>query len=40
MSWCGGGEIKPTYGVEFLVLAISGLTFGPGNCPPSPGLAP
>lgn len=23
MSWCGGGEIRPTPGVEFLVRAMS-----------------
>ena len=40
MSWCGGGDISPTYGVEFLTLAIKGFTFGPGSWPPSPGLAP
>src|SRR5918996_6018528 len=40
MSWCGGGEISPTYGVAYRVLAIHGYTLGPGSCPPSPGLAP
>ena len=40
MSWCGGGDINPTYGVEFLTSAIMGFTLGPGSCPPSPGLAP
>src|ERR671916_880509 len=40
MSWCGGGEINPTPGVEYLVLAIHGYTLVPGSCPPSPGLAP
>src|SRR3954453_10276790 len=40
MSWCGGGEIRPTPGVECRVLATHGYTFGPGNCPPSPGFAP
>src|SRR6266581_5131052 len=40
MSWCGGGEISPTPGVECLVLAIHGYTLAPGSCPPSPGLAP
>src|SRR5215475_15599888 len=40
MSWCGGGEIRPTPGVEYLVLAIQGYTLGPGSWPPSPGLAP
>src|ERR1700752_4138836 len=40
MSWCGGGEIRPTPGVAYLVLAIHGYTLCPGSCPPSPGLAP
>src|SRR5215472_13066575 len=40
MSWCGGGEIRPTPGVAYLVLAIQGYTLCPGSCPPSPGLAP
>src|SRR5579884_2581147 len=40
MSWCGGGEIRPTPGVEYLVRAIHGYTLGPGSWPPSPGLAP
>src|SRR6187200_265775 len=40
MSWCGGGEISPTPGVECRVLAIHGYTLWPGSCPPSPGLAP
>src|SRR5215471_18379198 len=40
MSWCGGGEIRPTPGVAYLVLAIHGYTLWPGSCPPSPGLAP
>src|SRR5579864_1924736 len=40
MSWCGGGEINPTPGVECRVLAIHGYTLCPGSCPPSPGLAP
>src|SRR4028119_1787967 len=40
MSWCGGGEMRPTPGVECRVLAMYGLTFGPGSWPPSPGLAP
>src|ERR1700743_1632239 len=40
MSWCGGGEIRPTPGVEDLVLAIHGDTLWPGSWPPSPGLAP
>src|SRR5687768_9722990 len=40
MSWCGGGEIRPTPGVECRVLAIHGYTLPPGSWPPSPGLAP
>ncbi len=40
MSWCGGGEISPTPGVEYRVLAIHGYTLLPGSWPPSPGLAP
>src|ERR1035437_7651064 len=40
MSWCGGGEIRPTPGVLYLVLAIHGYTLLPGSWPPSPGLAP
>ena len=40
MSWCGGGEISPTPGVEWRVLATHGYTLWPGNWPPSPGLAP
>src|ERR1700724_2951338 len=40
MSWCGGGEIRPTPGVEYRVLAIHGYTLYPGSWPPSPGLAP
>src|ERR671924_1968720 len=40
MSWCGGGEISPTPGVEYRVFAIHGYTFAPGSWPPSPGLAP
>src|SRR5215218_6655807 len=40
MSWCGGGLIRPTPGVECRVLAIHGYTLCPGSCPPSPGLAP
>src|ERR1700680_522184 len=40
MSWCGGGDISPTPGVEYRVLAIHGYTLVPGSCPPSPGLAP
>src|SRR5215472_15443604 len=40
MSWCGGGEIRPTPGVEYLVFAIHGYTLCAGSWPPSPGLAP
>ena len=40
MSWCGGGEISPTPGVEWRTSAIHGYTLYPGSCPPSPGLAP
>ncbi len=40
MSWCGGGLISITPGVECRRRAISPDTFSPGNCPPSPGLAP
>ncbi len=40
MSWCGGGEIRPTPGVEWRVFAIQGYTLCAGSCPPSPGLAP
>ena len=40
MSWCGGGLISPTPGVEYRVLAIHGYTLWPGSWPPSPGLAP
>jgi hypothetical protein len=40
MSWCGGGEIRPTPGVELRTFAIHGQTLVPGRCPPSPGLAP
>ena len=40
MSWCGGGLIRPTPGVECRVLAIQGHTLWPGSWPPSPGLAP
>src|SRR5499427_3955293 len=40
MSWCGGGEMRPTPGVECLVLATHGYTLWPGSWPPSPGLAP
>src|SRR5579864_71539 len=40
MSWWGGGEMRPTPGVECRVLAIHGYTLCPGSWPPSPGLAP
>ena len=40
MSWCGGGEISDIPGVEQRVLATLWVTFAPGRCPPSPGLAP
>src|SRR5438552_13477119 len=40
MSGGGGGEMRPTPGVEYLVLAIHGYTLWPGSWPPSPGLAP
>src|ERR1051326_8089320 len=40
MSWCGGGEIRPTPGVEWRTLAMILSTLWPGNWPPSPGLAP
>src|SRR5262249_51516976 len=40
MSWCGGGEIRPTPGVECRTLAIPASTLWPGSWPPSPGLAP
>src|SRR5947207_369977 len=40
MSWCGGGEIRPTPGVECRTRAMTASTLWPGNCPPSPGLAP
>ena len=40
MSWCGGGEISVTPGVECRSRAISLVTFIPGSWPPSPGLAP
>src|SRR3982750_4361513 len=40
MSWCGGGEMSPTPGVAWRVLAIHGHTLLPGSWPPSPGFAP
>src|SRR3972149_2221526 len=40
MSWCGGGEIRPTPGIEWRTRAMVASTLWPGNWPPSPGLAP
>ena len=40
MSWCGGGEIRPTPGVEWRTAAMFLSTLWPGSWPPSPGLAP
>ena len=40
MSWCGGGLISPTPGVECRIRAILSSTFLPGSSPPSPGFAP
>src|SRR6478672_1837447 len=40
MSWCGGGLMRATPGVEKRTLAIQGQTLWPGSWPPSPGLAP
>ena len=40
MSWCGGGEIRPTPGVECRTRAMLASTLWPGSWPPSPGLAP
>src|SRR5262249_37197520 len=40
MSWCGGGEIRPTPGVECRTLAMVLSTLCPGSWPPSPGFAP
>ena len=40
MSWCGGGEISPTPGVEWRTRAIVSSTLWPGSSPPSPGFAP
>ncbi|SKV41804.1 Uncharacterised protein [Mycobacteroides abscessus subsp. abscessus] len=40
MSWCGGGEIRPTPGVECRTSATHGYTLCAGSWPPSPGLAP
>ncbi len=40
MSWWGGGEMSEMPGMEWRVLAMTSFTLKPGNCPPSPGLAP
>src|ERR1043166_4042266 len=40
MSWCGGGEMRPTPAVGPRVLATHGETLVPGSWPPSPGFAP
>ena len=40
MSWCGGGEIRPTPGVECRSRAMRSSTLWPGSWPPSPGFAP
>src|SRR3954471_13185827 len=40
MSWCGGGEINVTPGIEWRTRAMTASTLWPGSCPPSPGLAP
>src|ERR687884_438450 len=40
MSWCGGGLIRPTPGVECRTRAMLASTLWPGSWPPSPGLAP
>src|SRR3954453_885 len=40
MSWWGGGEIRPTPGVEYRTSAIHGYPFCPASWPPSPGFAP
>ena len=40
ISWCGGGDIKPTPFVECLTFAITASTLCPGSWPPSPGFAP
>mmetsp|Transcript_74396 Transcript_74396/g.215042 ORF Transcript_74396/g.215042 Transcript_74396/m.215042 type:complete len:245 (+) Transcript_74396:2543-3277(+) len=40
MSWCGGGEMRPTPGVALRVSAIMPMTLWPGSSPPSPGFAP
>ena len=40
MSWCGGGEISSTPGVELRTQPMYSSTLWPGSCPPSPGLEP
>lgn len=40
MSWCGGGEMRETPGVEWRIRAMSASTLCPGSWPPSPGFAP
>ncbi|MNC89820.1 hypothetical protein D3C83_58180 [compost metagenome] len=40
MSWCGGGEMSSTPGVEKRSSAMYSETLRPGSCPPSPGFAP
>ena len=40
MSWCGGGLIRPTPGVEWRMRAMLLSTLPPGSSPPSPGFAP
>ena len=40
MSWCGGGLIRPTPGVEYRTLAIQGQTLWPGKLAPLARLGP
>ncbi len=40
MSWCGGGEMRPTPGTVWRTFAMYFETLWPGSWPPSPGLAP
>ena len=40
MSWCGGGEMRPTPSVVPRHSAMYAETLCPGSSPPSPGLAP
>src|SRR5215204_4590808 len=40
MSWWGGGEMRPTPGVEYRIFAMYSLILCPGSWPPSPGLEP